>query len=155
MSDKKTTYSKIVIEIADYIFSNHDKKMSDILSYFVTRCRKNERTIERYVKKAKEYNDIRIDKQEKAKEEVLIAEAKESAKKAILTRNERLEILSDIINSKARKVGDEILIPSDGDRIRAIAEMNKMQGDYAPEKIENSVNFSDPFSIMRKLNGIN
>lgn len=154
MPDKHPTYSKTVIEIADYIFANPDKKMSDVTSRFVEKCRKNSRTIDRYISCAKEYNKTRLKKQTEAKDELLVVEAKESVKLAILTRNERLEILSAIAKGEARSDGERTVITYTGDRIRAIAEMNKMQGDYAPEKIESSINFSDPFGIMRKINGI-
>ena len=60
MDDKQTTYSKQVIEIAGFLLKNTDKKMSDVLSYFVVKYNKNRRTIERYCKQAKEYNKKRI-----------------------------------------------------------------------------------------------
>ena len=145
MTEKNRKYSKKVIDIADFIYKHPEKKISEVITVFCGKFRKTSRTIEGYIKDAREYNSNRISKQERVRDEVLISETKEAIKKAILTRDERLEILSKIVKSKARE----------GDRIRAIAEMNKMQGDYAPEKIENSVKFSDPFSIMRKLNGIN
>jgi hypothetical protein len=150
MNDKNKTYSKQVIEIADYMFANPDKKMSDILSYFVVFCRKNKRTIERYIKQAKEYNKTRIQKQEEAKENVLIKEAKESVKLSILTRNESLEILSNKAKCKAREVPIEsemingekvytkwrIKYPSDTDQIKAIQQLSKMEGWEAPVKTD-------------------
>ena len=66
MTDKQN--SKTIIDIANYLNENSDKKMSDILSFFVVKCRKNRRTVERYVKQAKEYNKNRPRKQERARE---------------------------------------------------------------------------------------
>ena len=150
----KHTYSKQIIEIADFIFKHPNKKMSDVLSYFVERCRKNRRTVERYVKQAREYNKTRIQKQEKAKDEVLIAEAKESLKKAILTREESLEILSNIAKGVARKLQDEVLIPSDGDRTRAIQQLAKMQGWDEAQRIENTITINNPLEEIRRIYGI-
>ncbi|MDR2586370.1 MAG: hypothetical protein LBC84_09200 [Prevotellaceae bacterium] len=154
MTNKNTLYSKKVIEIADFMFKHPDKKMSDVLSHFVVNCRKNRRTIERYVKQAKQYNKTRLNKQEQAKEKVLVEEAKESIKRAILTRYESLETLSTIAKGTARKIGEDVIIPSDGDRIRAIQQLAKMEGWEAPIKTDNTVTFADPFAQMRKNHGI-
>lgn len=134
MTNKQQTYSKQVIEIADYLFKFPDKKMSEVLSYFAVKCRKNDRTIERYVQKAKEYNKSRLDRAESIKADAEDEETKKAAKKAILSRFKSLEILSNIANGTGRKAGDEILIPSDGDRIRAIQQLAKMEGWEAPTK---------------------
>ena len=63
------TYSKQVIEIADYIFENSEKKTSEVVSFFCGKFRKTSRTIETYIAKAKEFNKSRIEKQEKAKDD--------------------------------------------------------------------------------------
>lgn len=131
--------SRQIIEIADILFEGTDKKVSEILREYAKKCGKSEKTIERWVSKAREYNKKRLAEQEKVRDEVLRDEARNAARNAILTRNERLEILSDIAMGKKRREGTdenaELLVPSDGERIRAIAELNKMQGDYMPDKI--------------------
>ncbi|MDR2083405.1 MAG: hypothetical protein LBP67_00185 [Bacteroidales bacterium] len=66
--------SNLIIEIADYIFSYPEKKISDNISVFCSKFQKTERTINRYIKKAKEYNTTRLQKQEKIKDEVLTEE---------------------------------------------------------------------------------
>jgi hypothetical protein len=132
--------NRVIIEIADYIFAHPDKKMSDVLSFFVGKYRKNERTIERYIKQAKEYNKERIQKQEKAKDEVLVAEAKEAIKEAILSRDECLAILSEIAKGKERVMDRQTLVPSDSERTRAITVLADMQGWDAPVKSEIETN---------------
>lgn len=134
MTEKEPKFTKKIIEIADYFYANPEKKTKEVISLFCGKFRKTERTIENYIKKAKEYNFYRINEQEKVRNEVLVEETKNSLKSSILSRNDKLEVLSNIAQGKGRKVGEELLIPSDGDRIRAIGELNKMQGDYAPEK---------------------
>ncbi|MDR2929077.1 MAG: hypothetical protein LBV41_12895 [Cytophagaceae bacterium] len=126
-TDKQPAYLAQIIEIADFMFKHPDKKMSDVVSYFVKKCQKNDRTVNRYIKKAKEYNKSRILRQEKVKNDILIKQAKESAKSVILSRNEALEILSDIASGKKRK---------DSDRTRAIQQLAKMEGWDAPEQHE-------------------
>ncbi|MCL2561772.1 MAG: hypothetical protein FWE10_05565 [Rikenellaceae bacterium] len=72
---------------------------------------------------------------EKVKEEVRHAEIREAAKRDVLTRYETLEILSNIIDGDAQKVGAKI---STGDIITAIAQLAKMAGWYAPTKSANT-----------------
>jgi len=133
---KNTTYSKQVIEIADYIFKNPDEKMKSVISVFVGKFRKTSRTIENYIKQAKEYNKSRLDRTEKIKANTEDEEIKKAAKSNILSRSKSLEILSKIAEGSARKIGDELEIPTDGDRIRAIQQLAKMEGWEAPEKKE-------------------
>jgi len=47
----------------------------------------------------------------------------------MLSTDECLKILSDIATGKARKVYEEIIIPTDSDRIKAINELLKIQKD--------------------------
>ena len=52
MSDKNTTYSKQVIEIADYIYKNPQYKTAKIIAVFCGKLQKSKRTIELYIKQA-------------------------------------------------------------------------------------------------------
>jgi hypothetical protein len=132
----KQTYSKPVIEIADYLFKNPQYKTAEIIAVFCGKLRKSKRSVELYIKQAKEYNQSRLVKQEQAKDEALTAEAVESLKKGILTRNEALKILSDIATGRARKIEKDILAPTDGDRTRAIQQLSKMEGWDAPAQLD-------------------
>jgi len=132
---KKPTYIKQVIEIADFIYKYPDKRMSDVLSYFVVRYRKNRRTVERYAKDAKEYNRERIRKHESVKDKVLETKTKEAFFAAVLTRKESLVVLSKIAKGEGRRVLGEVFAPTDGDRIRAIQQLSKMQG-WETEKVD-------------------
>jgi len=139
MTEKPPTYSKQVIEIADYIFKNPDKKREDVLANFGKKWQKGNRTIDRYYANAKEYNQNRLTKQEQAKSEVMITQAKETAKQSILSRYECLEILSNIAKGSARKVANEsLLIPNDSDRTRAIQQLAKMEGWDAPVQVNSN-----------------
>ena len=136
------TYSKQVIEIADYIFSNTEKTRGDVVSKFCKEFQKTERTIDSYYKKAKDYNNTRLQKQEKVRDEVLQAETKKSVKSAILTRNESLAILSSIAKGTAWKASEEIMIPTGADRTRAIQQLSKMQG-WETDKVDVTTNGKD------------
>ena len=136
MTDKQHTYSNQVVKIADYIFTNPEKNREAVLAHFGTLWHKSRRTLNRYITQAKEYNKTRIHKQEKAKDEVLVAEAKESIKNAILSREEGLEIWTSIARGNARQVkrNNQILVPSDNERGKMVDYIFKAYGWYAPEK---------------------
>jgi hypothetical protein len=150
MNDKKTTCSKLIIDMADYLFEHPDKKTSDVLSYFVGKCRKSKRTVERYIEKARSYNSQRIQKQESARDDVLLESAKESVRRVILSRDEALEVLTSISQGGARKIPIESKLvegvetctkwsletPSDSDRVKAIDKLSQLQGWYVPKRAE-------------------
>jgi hypothetical protein len=126
MGSKNTTNSKKVIEIADYAFANPLANRGKVLAKFGKQWQIPTRTLDRLWKQAKEYNLKRTDKQEKAKNEELTVEARESIKKGILTRDESLKLLSGIAK-KSRYASD---------RVRAITQLAKMEGWDAPAKNE-------------------
>ena len=139
MSEKTPKISRKVIEIADFIYKHPEKKTSDVISVFCGKFRKTGRTIETYIKQAREYNKSRIQKQEKAKEEVLVSQAVETVKKTILTRDESLEILSNIAKESKR----------DGERTRAITVLAEFQGWRAPIKSDVNINQQQPIIIKK------
>jgi len=80
-------------------------------------------------------------KAQKEISDILVGSAKERLKMAILSKDERMEILTKIAKGDisikkevATKFGVEILdvVPDFNDRKAAIAELNKMDGEYAP-----------------------
>ena len=135
MSNNHSTYSKQVIEIADYIFKFPDKKREAILAHFGALWRKGRRTIERYYQQAKEYNTNRLSEIKKAKDEVLVQSAKESVRKGILTREQSMRILSKIAVKSNR----------DGERTRAIQQLSKMEG-WEIQKVELTGKDGMPFN---------
>lgn len=99
------------------------------------------RTFDRYWKEANEaYNKTREAIKEELRGEVLLAE-KERLKKAVLTKYQRMEIASDIARGKPWKVGQSILSPSAGDRLRALDYLAKVDGDYAP--VRQKIDYGD------------
>ena len=138
---------KQIIEIADYIFANPEKDVrKKILAKYGKIWQKSNRTIDRYYQEAKEYNHTRLVMQEKAKDEVLIANAAEAVKKDILSREEAEEILTTIAKGN-----------SYSDSIRAIQQLSKMEGWDAPIQQEIGINSIQQMSreeILAKIEEI-
>ena len=162
MTDQPT-YSRKVIEIADWLLKNTDKKISVAASVFCSKFQKTERTIWNYITQAQEYNKSRLRLEQKAKNEVLIAEAKQSLKKAIMSRNELLEFYSKEIQeyidiktgkAKVKRIGDKIILPTFKDAKEAGAEIAKLLGYYMPDKqaITDSQGMDLPQTIKVTLN---
>lgn len=123
----------------------------NVISKFVKKCRVTERTIDRYWKTANQQHAAR---QQAIKDELAEIDkqaAIDARKKQIMSSNDRKEYLSSIILAKTdvKTVGKTalpILVREDGtkeiiylsDKLKALAELNKMDGDYASNKIEHS-----------------
>lgn len=142
-----------MIAIADFLFANPSKERADILAKFGKKWQMSVRTVDRIIKEAKQYNSSRIDKQEKIKDGVISDNAKELITEGIISRNESLKILSDIAKGVGRPTNPDVddnpksnekIIPADGDRIRAIQQIAKMEGWEATKKIDIN-QFFEPF----------
>lgn len=145
MSDKKIDKEIAVKSILSMLKKGIEKET--ILSKIVKNCQKTERTVYRWFDEAeKQYletqNRLKPIK-EKAEEEAVFEATKEAVKLGILSKLERQKILSDIalgnIPLTKHIVCNQIIqevevVPNWADRKAAIAELNKMDGDYAPIK---------------------
>lgn len=88
-----------------------------------------------------EWQEVR----QKASTEQIQANAVESLKSAYMGKQERLEYLDNIAKGNIKikqpfvingKIMEYPAEPTAAERLKAIAEMNKMEGDYAPQKTE-------------------
>lgn len=91
--------------------------------------------------------DQHAEKQQAIKEKLMAidtAAAIESRKKAIMTSDERKELLTKIANGQLKikklfvvngKIKEHLSEPDHTDRKNAVAELNKMDGSYAPAKL--------------------
>ncbi|MDR2775436.1 MAG: hypothetical protein LBC19_11995 [Tannerella sp.] len=147
MDTKPTKYKKRIIEISDYIFANPMANRKDVLSRFGKKWQTSTRTLDRLYKEAKKHCETRLKKQQKAKDDVLVEDAKELIKKDISSRDEALMKTTSIMRGVARKIpvkmdGDgnvteyKIEIPSNLDVLKAVDSLCKMCGWYAPTKQE-------------------
>ena len=126
-------------------------RYSDVLAQFGTKWHNvSKRTFDRRYKQAEseataQQRRINAEAEQEVKEEV------NALKSKILTSFERKEYLTSIIKGEVKTkqpfvVGGKIMEypaePSLTDKLKALAELNKMDGDYAPTKQE--VNISTP-----------
>jgi hypothetical protein len=120
-----------------------------ILSIIVKKWQKSERTIDRMLKIASGMHQEQQNKLNQELAAVRLAEETAALKRDILTANERKELLTRIargeveIPTKEAKFDHEqkkfvmisfIELPNHNSRISAIAELNKMDGEYMPVK---------------------
>lgn len=122
--------------VYDYL-SNGNRGKSNFYEHLRTsyKCEK-QNTLKQYDIYEKEY-DLTLNK---GKDEQIQESEKERLKLAILTKFERMEIASNIARGKAWKVGNEIIIPTASDKLKACDYLSKIEGDYAPSKTELDIN---------------
>jgi hypothetical protein len=130
MDKEERTYSNVVIEIADYLYSHPGVLLSSAASDFAKKYNKSERTVWRYMKEAREYNVKRMKKCEEAKDETLKKNAMRDMEKDIVSRYETLKSVSSIVRGRTRKNPQtgELIIPSDSDIIKAALTIWKLLG---------------------------
>ncbi len=143
MTTKKTDKESAIKSILSDLKKGIDKPT--ILSKYVNKCQKDERTVRRWHDEANTQYLKFKSKADPIIEAKEIEALGEVAKAGILSKIERQKILTDIAlgNLKVTKpmmfMGEIIqaeVIPSHADIKNAIAELNKMDGDYAPTKID-------------------
>jgi hypothetical protein len=131
----KGTYSQAVIEIADFLFENPQAKIAEVIAEYCGKLRKSKRTIEGYLKVAREYNKQRLNLREKTKEDILVEQAKKEAQNGSNKREKALSLLWEIAEGKsARKVGENMIVSTENDRIRALSLIGDYEGFKAPAK---------------------
>lgn len=116
-----------------------------ILSKYVEKCQKNDRTVRRW------YDDAEIEYKKFLDKAAPVIEAKEIealgeiAKAGIMSKLERMQLLSDLANGK-KKAWKEVASMGSVvklelyDPVKYIAELNKMDGAYLNEDDENEFN---------------
>lgn len=106
-------------------------------------------TFKRYWKIASDRHRARQEATQTALAEYALELEKEGLKRAILSKHERMEILTQIALGEIPMVKHMVvdkyieevdIAPSWKDRKEAIAELNKMEGDYAPLKKDITTN---------------
>jgi hypothetical protein len=117
---------------------------------------------DRFLKIAKEQHSIAAEAIKKELVAIDTAAAIEARKRDILTAEERKEYLTKIVKGEIEVPYKEakwdqitkkfvtlsfIELPNHTARINAIAELNKMEGDYAPTKVEETITFAKPVII--------
>lgn len=93
----------------------------------------------------------------KGKDDIILESEKERLKSAILTKFERMEIASNIAKGKAWKTGNVMIVPNASDRMKACDYLSKIDGDYAPAKIQTEIRdlrplFPDDDELLKDTN---
>ena len=86
------------------------------------------RSFDRYWKEANERHLEAQNKLQKEKDSIYIDAEKEALKRNILQKHEALEILSKIAKGTAKKVNEQIIIPTSAEQRGAIETMAKIEG---------------------------
>jgi hypothetical protein len=119
-------------------------------------------TFKRYWREASDKHAEHQRETQIQKQSITLEAAKERLKKAILNKDERMEILTKIasgdiimIKEVAGRNGIELLnvTPDFAERRAAIAELNKMDGEYAPQRKE--LTHMAPKKLTIKINRTN
>ena len=132
---KSETY---IAFIKDFLRKGEVQRIT-VLSKFVKKYQVDPRTFDRYWKKAQESYTNELQAIEKAKADAATDKAGDAVKRDIMDKFERMEILSKMAKGIGRKVGEELIIPTDHDRRGAIDLLNKMEGLYYDKSGTSSV----------------
>lgn len=124
--------------IKDFLRKGEVQRIN-VLSKFVKKYQVDPRTFDRYWKKAQESYTNELQAIEKAKADAATDKAGDAVKRDIMDKFERMEILSKMAKGIGRKVGEELIIPTDHDRRGAIDLLNKMEGIYNDKSGTSSV----------------
>jgi len=152
--------SEVQVEFILNLLRNGGKR-KDIMSKFGKKWQKSSsRTFDRRLKRAEEAMGREL-KEIKEKSEQLVAEEIEARKIDIMDAIERKSILTQIARGqlplqKAMVVDRMVeyieVVPDWMDRKNAIAELNKMDGDYAPTKVAQTTAAGDDIQPMNLSN---
>ena len=122
--------------VYDYL-TNGNRGKSNFYELLRTKykCEKSN-TLKQYDIYEAEY-DLNLNK---GKDDIILDSEKERLKSAILTKFERMEIASNIAKGKAWKSGNVMIVPNASDRMKACDYLSKIDGDYAQNKTDVTVN---------------
>jgi hypothetical protein len=114
----------------------HNRSRADCIAEYRKKLQISERTFDVYWKSAKTEFVAQQDAVISAKLAESIRLEKKALRKEILTKTQALEILAEIAQGKAKKVGEQILIPTYAERTRAIQVISDLEGWKATISID-------------------
>lgn len=128
MAAKSTLYRGFIKEY----FTKGIMKPAEIQGAFLEKFNSTQRTFYRHFSKAlEEYSATIVGTPETQEQRIQRAAAEVRLNEAVVSRNERLEIATKIARGTVRRVNDQLIIPTDADRLRALDYISKVEGDYA------------------------
>ncbi len=114
----------------------------DVMLVFVSKFELTEQTFVRYWKKANEQYKEQRRLINKTKQEQRTNEEIKAVKTLVLDKVGRMEIAESIAMEENN---------SNLDRLKALDYLSKIEGDFAPEKVENNVNMNIPILNINPL----
>lgn len=143
--------------ILDELKLNSSLSFSDMFSKCLERFSISQVTFNKDWLKASEVLKDYQEAINKAKLDESIKIEKQAVRKAILSKHQALEILTEIAVGKPKKVEGQIVMPSANERRGAIETMAKIEGWEAPKKTENTnINIETPIfgsnPLLKNLN---
>lgn len=105
-----------------------------VSSVFCSNFHKTERTFYNYWEIANQRFIEAQNKLQKEKDTLYLDAEKEAVKRSILQKHEALEILTKIAKGTAKKIGEQIIVPTSTEQRGAIETMAKIEGWFAPTK---------------------
>lgn len=114
-----------------------------VFELFLTKFNCSRPTFSKYWKIANETHLESQNRIQKEKEAIYIDSEKEALKRNILQKHEALEILTKIAKGTAKKIGEQIIVPTSTEQRGAIETMAKIEGWLAPTKQDTNINIKD------------
>lgn len=146
MKPNKETYQSFILSELE-----RGTERKQVLAKFVKKWAVSSRTFDRQWKIAQSRHLENQQARQRALAEVYTQTDIERLNKAILTKDEALEILTKTAKGDERKVGKRIIAPSYSEITAAIKTMSELQGWNAPEekdvKISGGVNGMENYSF--------
>lgn len=137
--------------VKSYVAKGNKRK--EVLAKFVKKWQTSDRTFDRVWKEARKQHKELQQVAKQAADRVYIASAENAAKEAIMSKIERQQILTQIARGEIKLIKPIVIdkeieefeiVPDWMDRKAAIAELNKMDGDYAPIRNEHTGKNGEP-----------
>lgn len=126
-----------------------ETKAETICADFCTRFQLSERSFWNYWKQASERHKQTATALQRAKQAKYTEHQIEALKQGLLDLDQRKMILAEIAVGKTeRQINGKTSLPTDSERIKAIAELNRIDGDYAPTQSEIKGTETLPFKII-------
>jgi hypothetical protein len=139
----------------DFILTELNKgnvNYKDVFLVFLSKFKLSEPTFVKYWKIANETYLEQRKTINDAKLEDSIKTEKEAVKSLVLDKVERMRIAEEIAIGKAKRIEGTIVMPSPSDRLRALDYLSKIEGDYAPNKLDISTENPIPIFNQNPLN---
>ena len=141
--ENKDAYIDFIIDC----FNKGIIERADILAKFVEKWQKSSRSFDRYLKLANEAYKLQRNVINEAKLSETIQIEKEAVKTLLLDKVDRMRIAEEIALGESFESNGKIITPTPSERLKALEYLAKIEGDYAPSKVEQT---NTTIEVIRK-----